>query len=90
MTTTLDETGFPDLSGACRTISLMVRERSRADPAAVPEAKILSLGVLYGPGIAVLAVVAIAVLSRYPIDRARHARTTAALGRSEDDTADHP
>jgi Na+/melibiose symporter-like transporter len=63
---------------------------TRADPAAVPEAKILSLGVLYGPGIAVLAVAAIAVLSRYPIDRARHARTTAALARSEDDAADHP
>ena len=35
MTTTLDETGAPDLTGAYRTISLMVRERSLVDPTAV-------------------------------------------------------
>jgi len=54
---------------------------TQADPAAVPADKVVSLGVLYGPGIALLAVAAIAVLSRYPIDRARHTRTSAALER---------
>ena len=63
---------------------------TQADPAAVPEAKIVSLGILYGPGIAVLAVAAIAVLSRYPIDRARHAQTAAALERARISDPDPP
>lgn len=52
---------------------------TQAEPSAVPEAKIVALGILYGPGIGVLAVAAIAVLSRYPIDRALHGRITAQL-----------
>ena len=32
VTTTLEQTGQPDLSGACRTVALMVRERSHTSP----------------------------------------------------------
>jgi Na+/melibiose symporter-like transporter len=51
----------------------------QADPALVPEGKVIALGILYGPGIAILAVAAIAFLARYGIDRHRHAEIVAAL-----------
>jgi Na+/melibiose symporter-like transporter len=51
----------------------------RAQPGTVPQETIDALGVLYGPGIAVIAVVAIVILSRYRIDRARHEQIVAAL-----------
>ena len=35
MTTTLEQAGRPDLSDACRTVALMVRERSLSSPAGV-------------------------------------------------------
>jgi len=44
----------------------------RAAPGTVPEATVTALAILYGPGIAVIAVIAIVILSRYRIDRARH------------------
>ena len=52
---------------------------TQADPAHVPEATARSLGVLYGPGIGILAVVAIAILARYRLDRAAHATIRARL-----------
>ena len=51
----------------------------RAAPGTVPEATVTALAILYGPGIAIIAVVAIAVLSRYGIDRARHEEIVRAL-----------
>ncbi len=48
-------------------------------PELVPEAKATALGVLYGPGIAIVAVVAISFLWHYGIDRARHAAIVEAL-----------
>lgn len=38
-----------------------------------------ALGVLYGPGVAILAVVAIVFMARYRIDRTRHTEIARAL-----------
>lgn len=53
----------------------------RAAPGTVPAATTTALAILYGPGIAVIAVAAIIVLSRYRITNARHAEIAAALAR---------
>lgn len=45
---------------------------ARAEPGTVPVSTVNALAFLYGPGLAVIAVIAIAVLSRYRIDRKRH------------------
>ena len=50
-------------------------------PEDVSAEAVTSLGVLYGPGIMVFAVVALAFLSRYRIDRARHAEIALELER---------
>jgi Na+/melibiose symporter-like transporter len=52
-----------------------------AEPGAVDPATVTALGVFYGPGIAIIAVVALVFLSRYRIDRARHAKIAEALVR---------
>lgn len=54
---------------------------TQTTPDAVPAGKVVALGVFYGPGIAILAVIAIGFLSRYGIDRARHAEIVQALAR---------
>jgi Na+/melibiose symporter-like transporter len=51
----------------------------RAEPGTVPLETVNALAVLYGPGIAFIAVIAIVVLARYRIDRERHAEIAAAL-----------
>jgi Na+/melibiose symporter-like transporter len=51
----------------------------RATPGTVPSETITALAILYGPGIAVIAAVAIVILSRYRIDRARHEEIVRAL-----------
>ena len=48
-------------------------------PEAVPAAKATALGIFYAPAIAIIAIAAIAFLSRYGIDRARHAEIALAL-----------
>lgn len=53
----------------------------RAEPGSVPLATTDALGILYGPGIAFLAVASIIVLSRYRITSQRHAEIAAALAR---------
>ena len=45
----------------------------------VPAETISSLGILYGPGLMVFAVVALALMRGYRLDRARHAEIVAAL-----------
>lgn len=52
---------------------------THAVPGTVPSEKLVALGMLYGPGIAVLAVLALGVLARYHLDRARHDAIVAAL-----------
>lgn len=52
---------------------------TQAVPSEVPQGQVDALGMLYGPGIAGLAVLAIFLLSRYRIDRTRHAAIVAAL-----------
>jgi GPH family glycoside/pentoside/hexuronide:cation symporter len=52
---------------------------SRAEPGAVAPETVLALGILYGPGIGVLAVIAVVFLARYGIDRHRHAEIVRAL-----------
>jgi hypothetical protein len=59
----LELVGFPD----------------RAAPGTVPLETINALAFLYGPGLSVIAVVAIAILSRYRIDRRRHEEIVCAL-----------
>jgi Na+/melibiose symporter-like transporter len=61
---------------------------TQAAPADVPTAKVTALGVFYGPGIAVLAIAALVLLSRYGIDRRRHAEIRRALDARE--AADEP
>jgi len=51
----------------------------RAAPGTVPVSTVHALAILYGPGLAVIAVIAIVILSRYRIDRARHEEIVAAL-----------
>ncbi len=51
----------------------------RAAPGTVPETTVTALGILYGPGVAIIALVAIVVLSRYRLDRARHEEIVRAL-----------
>ncbi len=51
----------------------------RATPGTVPLETTNALGIVYGPGIAIIAVAAIVVLSRYRITTARHAEIAAAL-----------
>jgi Na+/melibiose symporter-like transporter len=46
---------------------------TQAEPGTVGMDKIVLLGILYGPGIAVLAVIAIALMAGYALDRERHA-----------------
>ncbi len=53
----------------------------QAEPAAVPPEVVDQLGILYGPGIGLLAVIALAFLRRYRIDRARHAEIASELAR---------
>ena len=51
----------------------------QAAPGDVAPETVTALGVLYGPGVAILAVVAIVFMARYRIDRSRHAEITRAL-----------
>lgn len=53
----------------------------RAEPGSVPTATTDALAILYGPGIAFIAVLSLLVLSRYRITTARHAEIVAALAR---------
>jgi Na+/melibiose symporter-like transporter len=53
----------------------------RAEPGTVPTATTDALAILYGPGIAFIAVISVIVLSRYRITTARHAEIVAALAR---------
>jgi Na+/melibiose symporter-like transporter len=53
----------------------------RAEPGTVATATTDALGILYGPGIAIIAVFSLLVLSRYRITTARHAEIVAALAR---------
>lgn len=53
----------------------------RAEPGTVPAATTDALGILYGPGIAIIAVFSVLVLSRYRITTERHAEIVAALTR---------
>jgi GPH family glycoside/pentoside/hexuronide:cation symporter len=50
-----------------------------AEPGTVDPTTVTALGVFYGPGIAIIAIVALVFLSRYRIDRARHRAIMAAL-----------
>ncbi|MGH7786858.1 MAG: MFS transporter [Candidatus Binatia bacterium] len=52
---------------------------TRAEPGTVSVETINALGILYGPGIAFIAVASVVVLARYRIDRTRHEEITAAL-----------
>ena len=52
---------------------------TQVDPTLVPEGKAMALGILYAPGIAAVAVVAILFLARYGIDRRLHAEIVAKL-----------
>jgi len=52
---------------------------AHAAPGTVPAATVNALAILYGPGLTLIAAVAIAILSRYRIDRARHAEIVRAL-----------
>ena len=52
---------------------------TQADPSTIPIEKIDALGFFYGPGIMLFAVVAMLLLSRYRIDRRRHAEIARAL-----------
>ncbi|MEM7411985.1 MAG: MFS transporter [Myxococcota bacterium] len=52
---------------------------TQAAPEDVSEATSLALGILYGPGIGVLAVIALVFLARYRLDRARHREIRALL-----------
>lgn len=52
---------------------------TRAVAGAVAAETVTGLAILYGPGIAFIAVIAIVVLSRYRIDSVRHAEIAAAL-----------
>jgi GPH family glycoside/pentoside/hexuronide:cation symporter len=56
-----------------------IRFPTQAEPGTVPAHTVDALGIVYGPGIAILAVVALVFLGRYRIDRARHAQIAAAL-----------
>lgn len=51
----------------------------RAEPGTVPLATTDALGILYGPGIAVLALLSLLIFSRYRITTRRHAEIVAAL-----------
>jgi Na+/melibiose symporter-like transporter len=53
----------------------------RAEPGSVPSHTTDALAILYGPGIAFIAVLSVLVLSRYRITTARHAEIVAALTR---------
>lgn len=63
---------------------------TQAPPDAVPAGKVVALGVFYGPGIAILAVIAVSFLSRYGIDRAGHAGIVEALERARAQRARAP
>jgi GPH family glycoside/pentoside/hexuronide:cation symporter len=52
---------------------------ANAQPGTVPEDIVHRLAFLYGPGLSVIAIVAIIIMSRYRIDRARHSEIAAAL-----------
>lgn len=70
------------LGGLLAGIALdLIAFPAQASPDAVSEGKVVALGIFYGPGIAILAVIAIGFLSRYGIDRARHAEIVEALAR---------
>jgi Na+/melibiose symporter-like transporter len=51
----------------------------QAEVGSVPRSVLVKLGVLYGPGILVLALIAFGILLGYRLDRARHAEIVAAL-----------
>jgi Na+/melibiose symporter-like transporter len=51
----------------------------QAGPGTVSTDKIVTLGILYGPGIAILAVIAISLMAGYTLDRERHAAIAAQL-----------
>jgi Na+/melibiose symporter-like transporter len=54
---------------------------ARAEVGTVAASTVNALAILYGPGLAIIVVIAIAVLSRYRIDRARHEQIMQALDR---------
>ena len=54
---------------------------SQAERGTVPPETVDALGVLYGPGIALIAVLAFVILSQYRLNRKRHAEIAAELQR---------
>lgn len=56
----------------------------QAEPGSVDPETVTALGILYGPGIAVLAVLALVFLTRYRIDRHRYEEISAQLGRQRE------
>ncbi len=52
---------------------------ANAIPGTVPEDIVHRLAFLYGPGLSLIVIVAIVIMSRYRIDRARHSEIVAAL-----------
>jgi Na+/melibiose symporter-like transporter len=62
----------------------LIRFPTRADPLAVAPETVTALGILAGPGLGVLALLAVLILSGYRIDRRRHAEVAAALAARRD------
>jgi len=57
----------------------LIRFPTKAEPGSVPPETVDALGIVYGPGIAILAIVAMVFLARYRIDRGRHEEIAAQL-----------
>lgn len=62
----------------------LIRFPAQAVPGSVDPEVLQSLGILYGPGIGLLAAIAIFALNGYSLDSRRHAEIVAALGRRAD------
>lgn len=54
---------------------------AKAEPGAVPESKVLLLGLVYGPGVLLVSLLAIAFVARYDLDREAHRKVRAELER---------
>jgi len=60
----------------------------QAEPGTVPQPTVHALGYIAGPGVALLAAIGIWLMTRYSLDRARHARIQSALGARRDARSD--
>jgi GPH family glycoside/pentoside/hexuronide:cation symporter len=65
----LDLIGFPH--GLAATTHAVIAQHS-----------VVSLGLIYGPGAGIVSFTAVAILTRYRLDRAKHADILEALGRA--------